>query len=53
MMENNCPLVVNIDSNQTIADLDSCHFVHKDIYDKLLISYYDLTGESISGLAFS
>ena len=52
MLEKICPLLVNIDSNPTIADLNSCCFVHKDIYDKLLLSYYDLTGESISGFAF-
>ena len=31
--------------------MDSCCFVHKDIYDKLLFSYYDLTCESTSGFA--
>ena len=52
MLEKNCPLVVNIGSNPTIADLDSCCFVHKGICDKLLFSYYDLTCESISGFTF-
>ena len=44
--------VVNIGSNATMVDLDSPCLVHNCIYDKLLVSYYDLTCESISGFAF-
>ena len=38
MAEQTHPDVVNIGLNPTMTDLDSCHFLHKSIYDRLLLS---------------
>ena len=52
MSEHNCPDVVKIGSNPTIADWDSQRFLHKSIYDKLLLSYHDSSCDAIGGFAF-
>ena len=52
MVDQNCPDVVNIGSNPTMADLDSRRFLHKSIYDKLLLSYHDSSCQVINGFAF-
>ena len=52
MSEHNRPDVVKIGSNPTIADLDSRHFLHKSIYDKLLLLYHDSSFDAIGGFAF-
>ena len=41
MAEQHLPDVVSIGSNPTMADLDSCCFLHQSIYDRLLLSYQD------------
>ena len=50
--DQNCPDVVNIGSNPTMADLDSCHFLHKSIYDSLLLSYHDSSCQAKNRFAF-
>ena len=35
-----------------MAALDSCKFLHKAIYDKLLLSYNDITNNDMSGFAY-
>ena len=52
MSEHNRPDVVNIGSNPTIADLDSQCFLHKSVYDKLLLSYHDSSCDAIGGFDF-
>ena len=52
MSEHNCPDIVKVGSNPTIADWDSQRFLHKSIYDKLLLSYHDSSCDAISGFAF-
>ena len=52
MADQNCPDAVNIGSNPTMADLDSHRFLHKSIYDKLLLSYHDSSCQAINGFAF-
>ena len=42
------PYVDHIESNPTMADLDSCRFFHKAIYDILLLSYTDTTNNAIN-----
>jgi hypothetical protein len=48
----NRPFVVNIGSNPNIAALDSCQYLHKAIYDILLLLYNDNTNNLINGFAF-
>ena len=52
MADENRPHVVKIGSNPTMAALDSRQFLHKAIYDILLLSYNDTTNNAISGFAF-
>ena len=52
MVNQNHQDVVNIVSNPTMVDLDSCRFLHKSIYDRLLLSYQDSTCQAINGFAF-
>ena len=52
MSEHNRPDVVKIGSNPTIADLDSQCFLHKSIYDKILLSYHDSLCDGICGFPF-
>jgi hypothetical protein len=52
MADQNCLDVVNIGSNPTMADFDSCCFLHKSIYDRLLLSYHDSSCQAIYGFAF-
>ena len=52
MADQNCPDVVNICSILTMADSDSQLFLHKWVYDKLLLSYHDSSCDAISGFAF-
>ena len=35
-----------------MAALDSCKFLHKAIYDKLLLSYNDITNNDMNGFAY-
>ena len=52
MLDKNRPLVVNLGSIPTMAALDSHKFLHKAIYDKILLSYNDITNNAISGFAY-
>ena len=52
MAGQNCPDVVKVGSNPTRADLDSQCFLHKSIYDKLLLSNQVSSCDAISGFAF-
>ena len=52
MADVNRPFVVNIGSNPTMAALDSRQFLHKAIYDILLLSYNDTTNNVINDFAF-
>ena len=52
MTDQNRPDVVNIGSNPTMADLDTCHFLLRSIYDSLLLSYHDSSSQAINGFAF-
>ena len=52
MADVNRLFVVNIGSNPTMAALDSRQFLHKAIYDILLLSYNDTTNNVINGFAF-
>jgi hypothetical protein len=52
MADVNRLFVVNIGSNPTMAALDSHQFLHKPIYDILLLSYNDTTNNVINGFAF-
>jgi hypothetical protein len=36
-----------------MANLESCHFLHKSIYGTLLLSYHDSSCQAINGFAFS
>jgi hypothetical protein len=51
-MHENIPHVLNLGSIPTMAALDSRKFLHKEIYDKLLSSYNDITNNAISGFAY-
>ena len=51
-MDENRPHFLNLRSIPTIAALDSCKFLHKAIYDKLLLSYNDITNNDMSGFAY-
>ena len=52
MVDENRPHVLNLGSIPTMAVLDSRKFLHKAIYDKLLLSYNDITNNAISGFAY-
>jgi hypothetical protein len=52
MADVNRPFVINIGSNATMATLDSRQFLHKAIYDILLLSYNDTTNNVINGFVF-
>ena len=52
MLDENRPLVVNLGSISTMAAWDSHKFLHKAIYDKILLSYNDITNNAISGSAY-
>ena len=52
MADQYCPDVVNIGSNPTMADLDSHCFLHKSIFDRLMLSYHDSSCQAIHGFAF-
>jgi hypothetical protein len=52
MADQNCPGVVNIGSNPTMADLESCCFLHTSMFERLLLSYYDSSCQAINGFAF-
>ena len=48
----NRPHAVNFGSNISMAALDSQHFLHRAIFNILLLSYNDTTNNAISGFAF-
>ena len=52
MLDENRPHVLKLGSIPTMAALDSRKFLHKEIYDKLLSSYNDITNNAISGFAY-
>jgi hypothetical protein len=52
MVDQNCPDVVNICSNPTMVDLNSHHFLHKSIYNRLLLSYHDSSCQAKNRFAF-
>ena len=52
MADVNRLFVVNIGSNPTMAALDICQFLHKAIFDILLLSYNDSTKNVVNIFAF-
>jgi hypothetical protein len=52
MFDVNRLFVANMGSNPTMAALDNCQFLHKSIYDILLLSCKDTTNNVINAFAF-
>ena len=52
ILDENRPHVLNLGSIPTMAVLDSRKFLHKAIYDKLMLSYKDITNNAISRFAY-